>query len=325
MLIGITRSKYFRIGIVVVALLALATFFLELRPVSVGGAEQVTVEIKPGEGFTAIAAELQEDGIVRSRWAFEVFSMVDGVAASFQPGLYRLSPSMSPLEIAQVLTDTNRTVTVTIPEGWNMFQIDKMLADALVVRQGSFAAAAGAAGLEGRLFPDTYQFQNGEPVSEILKTFADNFNSKAGPILENNKTTSTTSTLTIASMLEKEAGLPSDQRLIAGIILKRTGTNMPLDIDATVCYANQLTEPEAVTNCATLPSADFKIDSPYNTYLYRGLPPGPIGNPGTSSIMAAENPTASPYWYYLSDPQTGKIIYAKTLAEQDGNIQKYLR
>jgi UPF0755 protein len=82
--------------------------------------------------------------------------------------------------------------------------------------------------------------------------------------------------------------------------------------------------PDRVVDCATLARSDFAVDSPYNTYLHQGLPPTPIGNPGTSSIAAAQNPTASPYWYYLSDPATGQIYYAKTLEEQNVNIRKHL-
>ena len=106
---------------------------------------------------------------------------------------------------------------------------------------------------------------------------------------------------------------------------------MPLDVDATVCYAklleNQASRPAAsqvAQACYPLTALDFKIDSPYNTYLYRGLPPGPIGNPGVSAIMAAIHPVVSPYWYYLSDPKTGKTIFAKTLDEQTQNRVKYL-
>ena len=118
--------------------------------------------------------------------------------------------------------------------------------------------------------------------------------------------------------------MPSDQRIIAGIIQKRIAAGIPLGLDAAVCYSKQLGEPDRITNCAQLVSSDYKINSAYNTYLHRGLPPGPIGNPGVSSIMAAQSPASSPYWYYLSDLKTGDTIFAETLEEHAANRQKHL-
>ena len=116
----------------------------------------------------------------------------------------------------------------------------------------------------------------------------------------------------------------NDQEIVAGIILKRLAEGIPLDIDATVCYAKLLGRPTSTAQACSLSPLDFKIESPYNTYLYKGLPPGPIGNPGTSAITAALHPQSSPYLYYLSDPATGKTIFAKTLDEQNQNRVKYL-
>jgi UPF0755 protein len=174
--------------------------------------------------------------------------------------------------------------------------------------------------LEGHLFPDTYQFYTNDTVTDVVREMTSDFNAKAGPLLA----AAPTSTLIIASIVQKEVPDQQDQELVAGIVLKRLADGMPLDIDATVCYAKLLQSPSSTAQTCSLSVLDFKIDSPYNTYLNKGLPPGPIGNPGTSAITAALHPQGSPYLYYLSDPATGKTIFAKTLDEQNQNRVKYL-
>jgi UPF0755 protein len=214
-----------------------------------------------------------------------------------------------------------------IPEGSNIFDIDRILSSALVIHPGELINSTGTQKLEGHLFPDTYQFYTNANVADVVKVMTDNFNAKAAPLLAADPANATR-TLIIASIVEKEVPDQADQEIVAGIILKRLADNMPLDIDATVCYAKLLAQPASAAaptaQACSLSALDFRIDSPYNTYLNKGLPPAPIGNPGTSAITAALHPQASPYFYYLSDPATGKTIFAKTLDEQNQNRVKYL-
>ena len=318
-------KRYVLIALAAIFIVVGIWFWSALAPVAGQSATPVTFVVAPGEGFSEIVNGLAVQGLIRSPLAFKVWVLVSGAASSLQPGVYQLDGTMPTPAIARALASNDgRGVRITIPEGSDIFEIDKILSDALVTLPGDFTKAANGRGLEGRLFPDTYQLTNGESTDEILKTFMDNFGKKAKPLFAKNLTAET-STLITASMLEKEAPDQADQRVIAGIIAKRLTAGIPLGIDATVCYAEQVVHPSTVMNCASLAKSDFTIDSPYNTYLHRGLPPGSIGNPGTSSIEAAQNPTLSPYWYYLSDQKTGKIIYAKTLLEQNQNIQKYLK
>ena len=218
---------------------------------------------------------------------------------------------------------------MTIPEGSNLYQIDAILADALVIRRGDLinfatgsaaASGTGAVNPEGKLFPDTYRFYPDTDVKDVVQEMLDKFNDKAAPLLAA-EGADATSDLIMASIVEKEVSNPDDQKIVAGILWKRISAGMPLQADATVCYAMQQTAPLSAPPCSTL---DLKINSPYNTYLYKGLPPGPIGNPGISAIQAAIHPERSPYWFYLSDPKTGKTIFSKTLDEQHQNTVKYL-
>ncbi len=314
-------KKVFVGSLVLFFLVAALGFFLyELRPASAAH-HTVVFEIKSGEGFRAIIGRLHEAGVVRSAFATEAFSLLNGSALSMQPGLYKLDTEMSAPEILdEIAIGSGRETTVVIPEGSNLYQIDALLGNALVIHRGDLIAFARGKDLEGTLFPDTYRFYTNAEASDVVQKMTDDFNVKAAPLLQGDEANAT-SDLIVASIIEKEVADPDDQKIVAGILWKRLKAHMPLQADATACYAMQATEPLTTPDCTTL---DLKIDSPYNTYLYKGLPPGPIGNPGITAIQAAVAPTSSPYWFYISDPKTGKTIFARTIDEQHQNTVKYL-
>ena len=309
-----------------IVLLTLICFFIYgLFPASANAsAPQVVVQIKSGEGFREVVAGLAREGLVRSPFVTETFSLLSGSAFHLQPGLYKVSAAMSPREILDELSGANGgEVSVTIPEGETLYQIDATLANALVIHRGDLVNLqdGGTEGnLEGMLFPDTYFFYTNTDVQQVVQKMRDDFNAKAASVLASDAVNAT-SDLVMASIVEKEVSDPTDQKIVAGILWKRLKAGMPLQADATICYGMQLAIPLAEPDCGAL---DLKIDSPYNTYLYKGLPPHPIGNPGISAIQAAVDPVSSPYWFYLSDPKTGKTIFSKTLDEQHQNTVKYL-
>jgi len=241
-------------------------------------------------------------------------------------------------------------VTVTIPEGFTMYDIDRTLSANGVLAPGAFVAAVQAYGesndfansdvsgmaagvansssLEGMLFPDTYDFYVSSTASSVIQKFLDNFNIKAAPLFAGDPQEG--KDIIVASMVQKEVASSSDMALVAGILEKRLSAGDYLNVDATICYAKQIAEFAAAsstastTGCYPITAADLKIESPYNTYLYKGLAPTSIANPGIEAIEATLHPQSSTYWYYLSDPRTGAAIYADTLAEQNANIAKYL-
>ncbi len=321
------RRKYALLAVIGAILLAAAAAFAAgLAPA--GSGPTVPVTVSAHEGFSDIAGALSANHLLRSRMVFEAAALLSGVAFRVPSGTYLLSSDMSVPEILRELSRGPRTVTVTIPEGSDLYQIDRTLADAGVITRGALIGFAADGNLEGWLFPDTYQFFEGSDIATVVQKFLDNFAAKAGSLLPADPSLAER-TLTLASLIEQEAPDAHNESMIAGIIEKRLKAGMPLQIDATVCYAKQIALPGEVVDCSALTHGDFASSSPYrspyNTYLYKGLPPGPIGNPGIVAITAAIHPIASPYWYYLSDPATGKIIYAATLAEQETNIKKYLR
>ena len=152
-------------------------------------------------------------------------------------------------------------------------------------------------------------------TSTVITTLLNNFNVKALP--QFSPKDDIYKTLVLASILEREVIGLEDKKIVAGILLKRLGSGWPLQADATICYV----KPGV---CHPITTLDLKIDSPYNTYLYKGLPPTPIGNPGTESIEAALHPKTSPYWFYITDPKTRKTIFARTLDEHTANRVKFL-
>lgn len=310
------------------AMLAIAAGFFAYNLAPVAGARNakpVVFEVTQGESFRGVADALYQQGLVRSAQTFEGFSVLDsGEAFHLQPGLYQVNAGMSSPSILAQLTDTaNRAIAVTIPEGSNIYEVDAILANALIIQRGALINFKEDGNLEGMLFPDTYEFFPGSSAEEVAEKFLQNFQAKAMPVLDTD-TPDIQENLIIASILEKEVPGADDQAIVAGIIRKRLAAGIPLDMDATLCYLKLQENPTSTAGCYPITVADKENTSTYNTYLHKGLPPAPIGNPGIQAIAAAMNPKSSPYLYYLSDPRTGKTIYAATLAEQVANQRKYL-
>lgn len=210
-------------------------------------------------------------------------------------------------------------VKVTIPEGLSSADIAALYARTFdTFDAAGFLASVRNQKLEGYLFPDTYLFLPNATTLDIIKIMHDNFMQKTAPLTPRVKSSghSFADIIKMASILEKEARV-EDMPMVAGILWKRLAIGMPLQVDSSFAYINGKTT-------STLTTADLKIDSPYNSYTHRGLPPTPISNPGLDSLNAALNPTSSPYLYFLSDKK-GNMHYAKTNEEQSANKVKYLR
>lgn len=204
------------------------------------------------------------------------------------------------------------TARVTIVEGTTVKDIDQLLSARGIIKSGTLPKD-----LEGYLFPDTYEFFVPQSTAAVVARLRNNFDQKVLPIVP--KSANLKETITIASIIEAEAANSIDRKLVSGILWKRLRNGFPLQVDATICYV------KAEDNCLPITREDVKTDSSYNTYLHKGLPPGPIGNPGLDAIEAALHPQASSYWYYLSDPKTKRIVFSVDLEEHNQNIYKYLR
>jgi UPF0755 protein len=240
---------------------------------------------------------------------------------------------MTPLKIAKkIISGDIAKETLTVPEGWSLKDIDSYLK-----AKGIFGFSIAAnkdysaefdfladkpknLNLEGYFFPDTYQIKVGNSSEDLIKIALTNFDKKLALYLrtEIEKQGKTIfEIINIASLLEKEVKTAEDKKIVSGILWKRLENGMRLQVDATVVYALEK-EPGSVSY------DDLKVDSPYNTYKYAGLPLGPIANPGQESIMAAIYPERSTSWYYLSAPD-GKTYFSQTLEEHNLKKVKYLK
>lgn len=322
---NIVRDKIFIISAALAAAGLIALFFyLSLRPAAAPNspAPAANFEIKNGDGFREIVGALNSAGLLRSPKVFSFYLILSGGATRLKPGEYGLSASMSAWRIAKLLTSgPDNQVRITIPEGASVFEIDDLLSQNGVFKKGDLVALAKNSknSIEGKLFPDTYDFYKNSGVEEAVKKMIGNFNAKAAPLLSSKGDFH--KNLILASLLEKEVPNFQERRIVAGILTKRLAAGVPLQVDATLCYMKKI---EGTDKCYPLTQSDLKEDSPYNTYLYPSWPAGAISNPGLPAIKAALNPETTPYWYFLSDPATGKTIFSNTLDSHNANRVKYL-
>lgn len=304
------------IGLLIVLM---GMFFSTLLPFA---GDQKVFTLEKGMGFKDVAEHLAAEKLVKSALGTKFYMLLSGSAFGLQPGVYLISSAQGAPEIVSVLSKGDRqTKMVTLPEGSSIYDMDLILSKNYILPSGKFIEYTENKNLEGRLFPDTYQFFINSSVEEVVKKMEDNFQVKAGKLLDLTKEADLEK-LIIASMIEKEVPEMEDRRIVSGIMYRRLAIGMPLQIDATICYIKEMKS--KTSECYPLYDVDMKIDSPYNTYLYRGLPAGAISNPGISAIEAAMNPVKTNYLFYLSDPVTQKTIFSETLDRHAQNRVKYL-
>ena len=306
-------------GLVLLAV-AFGWFLLGLAPARFGtAAAPQTVEIEYGSGMGRITALLQARGLLRDPLAFRVWAKLTGGERSVKAGAYALAPSMSVPRILSVLTDGRElTVRVTIPEGSSLKEIAAMLDRAGVAAPGTFLARAkdpallgevapdARGSLEGFLFPDTYFFSRTAGVDEAIRMMAARFEGILTPEMRARARAmgrSLREIVIMASLVEREAKRPADRPLIASVFYNRLRLGMPLQSCATVQYA-------LGTHKDRLLYEDLHVASPYNTYLYPGLPPGPIDSPGLASLQAALNPAPGDYLYFVAKPDGTHVFSA---------------
>ncbi len=279
------------------------------------------IEIPSGTTLSGVSDILKKEGVISSGFLFRVYVKIFAGNRPVLSGSYLLDERQSLVGMADRLISGNFHVSrikILVTEGMDVQSISEVLASSSpAFQQAKFLETAQK--MEGYLFPDTYFFFSTVSPEEVISVMRENFDTKTTTL--NAKIRSSGHTLqeiiTMASIIEREAVTPKDRRIISGILWKRISLGMPLQVDATFSYING-------KGSAELTASDLKIDSPYNTYVYRGLPPGPIANPGFDTILSALEPVKTPYLYYLSD-DSGVMHYAKTFSEHVVNKTKYLK
>jgi len=339
------RFKVF-IALMVVFFLILGSFFYVLDAVSKPASqvdEVVGFNIKSGEGIKEISNNLQTAGLIKNKSVFQVYTYFIRVNDELKAGQYSLSKKMTIKQITDVLKQGGLSANerwITVTPGQNKNDIADYLEKQGIVKKEDFIKAvdisdsrqiipsktyeflkdkAQGQGLEGYLFPDTYRIFINAGSAGIIEKMLDNFNQKLTLELKEaieSRHKTIYEIVTMASILEKEVTKETDRKMVSDIFWRRIDAGMPLQSDATVNY---------VTGKSSLQPliSDTQVDSPYNTYLYKGLPPGPICNPSLDSIKAAIYPKENDYWYYLTK-KDGATVFAKTAEEHVENKAKYL-
>jgi len=296
----------------IVAVILLSVFFVYqgiYYPIEPGSDETVMFLVKKGQGAKEISINLKKQGLIRYSSLFGIYTLIEDKAEELKAGEYELSPSMNVPEIVNKLASGDRIKKIiTIIEGWTV----KDIANYLKVEELN-------SDLEGYLFPDTYEISPEHGIEEIVEKMLANFDKKLTlelreEIASQEKTIH--EIVIMASLIEKEVRTFEDKKIISGILWRRIESNIPLQVDATITYITGRKSTEILKE-------EVEIDSPYNTYKYKGLPFGPICNPGMDSILAAIYPETSEYWFYLSTPE-GETIFSKTLKQHSEAREKYL-
>lgn len=320
--------KFFLVLLLLLLLAAGAAAYLVYAPY--GPSSETFVDIPPRTGATAVATLLRKNGIIRSRYAFALLRLTRN--GTFKAGEYRFDHPAPPGEIYSRLTQGDvYTQALTIPEGYNIFDIAAAVESAGFAQRDAFLAAerkhteliagllppgAHPESLEGYLFPDTYHFSRHATPLQMLTAMVRRFRQASTQLGIDH--TNMAQTVTLASIIEKEVGQDTERPLVAGVFTNRLARSMPLATDPTVIYAALLDSRWR----GTIYASDLQSPSPYNTYKHTGLPPGPICNPGLASLRAAMHPLQTDYLYFVSDA-AGHTRFSVGLKEHAEQVQAY--
>ncbi len=332
--------KKFLITVILLAVIAISGFLYFRSQIYYShGANDTNVifKIEKGEGNSEIASNLEDRGIISNKVYFWVYLRTHGLLNRIYPGEYLLNGKMTIPEVAMIITNSEKAYEkVLFVEGLTAKQMSEELGKhgfdgedflslvnnppkEIISQFPILADRPIGTSLEGFLFPDTFYFSKDATPEGILKKILDNTENKITSEVRNEiKSQEKTiyEIMTMASIIEREVASDVDRELVSGIFWNRIGIGQPLQSDATLTYILEDKKSQHSIE-------QTKIDSPYNSYENKGLPPGPIANPGYSSILAAINPEDTDYNYFLSDPNTGKTIFSVTFEEHVANKAKY--
>lgn len=306
-----------------------------LKPVNTQNPQTKTITIPSGASTQKISEILAGSGMIRNQLAFRIFSRYEGLAAKMQAGDYSLNTGMSvPEIISRISGGEVDTLTFTIPEGYSLKQIAETLVSKGLVDRNRFTdllargnfnydflqgLPAGEKRLEGYLFPDTYRINKGASEEDIISMMLARFAREITPEFKQKAAAlgmTPHQAVTMASIVEREAAKDVERPKVAAVFLNRMKKGWKLESCATIQYA-------LGTNKTRLLYKDLQIESPYNTYKYKGLPPGPIAAPGRASLQAVVNPDKDEYMFFVVS-EDGQHVFSRTLAEHNRSKAKYI-
>jgi UPF0755 protein len=303
------------------------------RPYKGWSGDEVFVDVAPGTGVAGIARQLAEAGVVPDATTFRVAVRVKRAERRLKAGEYRFTSAASPFAVVDRLSRGEVFLRpITFPEGLTIAEMARLFAARGFGTAGDFERAAGdaslvadldpsAADLEGYLFPETYSLPRRADADALVREMVKRFRAVFGEehvarAREQGRTVR--EVVTLASVVEKETAVPEERRVVAGVYANRLRIGMGLQADPTVIYALA----RAGRWNGNLTREGLAFDSPYNTYRYAGLPPGPIAAPGRAALEAALDPADVPYLYFVSR-NDGSHVFAETLAEHNRNVREW--
>ena len=330
-------AKFLFIAVIAVAAAAVVTgysFWQRMHEPYKGypAAEQF-VEIPSGASTAQIARRLRDAGVIADDTSFRAALWWSGQARALQAGEYRFAESASPLEVIDRLARGDvYSRRITFPEGLTIAEMARLYEMREFGTAAAFIEAAGdatliadldsqAPDLEGYLFPETYALPRGTPAARLVAAMVERFKATYAPALREQAAAqgfTTRQVVALASLIEKETARADERPLVAAVYRNRLEIGMGMQADPTVVYALQ----KAGRYDGNIRRVDLQFDSPYNTYRYAGLPPGPIAAPGRASLEAALAPADVPYLYFVSR-NDGSHVFSTTLAEHNRNVQRY--
>jgi UPF0755 protein len=323
----IKQALYVFLAAILLAVIAGTAFELEGE----SRQPQGTITILRGQNALQIAADLKSEGYIKNKLRFLFYLARDGQWRNLKSGEYNLIGLDDRQIIEKMVSGRTAPKIATIIPGWTVADIQKSAGIVKILPDADFGAVdvealkgrfdflreiPAGGDLEGYLFPDTYQLPENAAINDLITPALENFSAKLDLLGREKiaaKNLSVRGAVIMASILEKEVRTLEDKKIAAGILWKRLNSGMPLQTDATLLYY-KAGSPDRINKDS---------DSPYNTYKYTGLPPGPICNPGFDSLEAAIEPIETDYWYYLSSSD-GTTIFSKTYDEHLQNIARYL-
>ena len=333
-------SKMSKRGLILIS--ALLAFFLcafvvlyigyfLISPAGVDEKEEVFI-VKKGAGLRAVATELEERRLIRSKHLFMVWAILRGGTRDIKAGEYTLSQSLPPVRIFHILASgAVKTYPVTIPEGLTAEQIADILAKKNLIDKGEFMSLVGdktlvasyhidGPSLEGYLYPDTYLISRDMGAKGLVDLMVNRFWHVYNSLIRDRKSAAgrlsqLREIVTLASIVEKESGLAEERPIIASVFLNRLKKRMRLESDPTVIYGLKDFD-------GNLKREDLRTPSPYNTYIHHGLPPGPIANPGREALSAVIDPLKTDYLYFVSK-NDGSHYFSTTLKEHNRAVARF--
>jgi len=330
------RRHPFRIVAAILALILVWFLWSLFQPFHGDGSGRVAVTIPKGASVSEAGDILSEKGVIDNSTLFQVRVTLAGKRSDIYAGRYTLASGMSYGAAIDALSTppVKRTTTVTIPEGYSRAEAAQLVEEIGI--EGDYTKATirskyldparyggkGAKNLEGFLFPNTFETKPNAPVEDLVQLQLQDFKRQIAKVdmgYAKSKNLTIYDVLIIASMIEREAGVPGQRKQVAAVVYNRLKDGMPLGIDATIRFAvGNYTEP--------LTESELAVDSPYNTRLNTGLPPGPINSPGLEAIEAAAHPAKTDYLFYVNEPETcGKLAFSENEAEFEADVAAYNR